>query len=139
MLEKNKAMVRNTFEEVWNRGNFSVVNERFSTDYVGHSINEIQGPEGGKQFAAMMRSAFPDFHYTVKDEIAEGDKVVHRWTVRGTHEGQFQGISPTGKQVTITGISIYRIANGKIVEGWTNADMLGLMQQLGAVQEPERV
>lgn len=84
-----------------------------------------------------MRSVFPDFRYTVEDEIAEGNWVVHRWTVRGTHEGAFQVVSPTGKQVKITGISIYRIASGKLVEGWTNADMLDLMQQLDALPAPE--
>jgi steroid delta-isomerase-like uncharacterized protein len=138
MSEQNKQMVRRTFEANWNRGDFAVIDERFSADYVGHSATEIHGPEGGKQFTAMMRSAFPDFHYTVEEEIGEGDRVVHRWTVRATHEGEFQGLPPTGKQVTITGISIYRVADGKLVEGWTNADMLGLMQQLGAVPAPER-
>lgn len=139
MSEQNKKIVRRTFKEIWNHGNLAVVDERFSADYVGHSTPEIHGPEGGKQFAAMMRSAFPDFHYTVEDEIAEGDRVVHRWTARGTHEGEFQGMPPTGKQVTITGISVYRVANGKLVEGWTDADMLGLLQQLGTVPRPEKV
>lgn len=136
MSEQNKKLVRQTFEEVWNRGNYAVIDERFAGDYVGHSVSEIEGPEGAKGFAAAMRGAFPDFQYTVEDEIAEGDRVGHRWTARGTHEGEFQGIPPTGEQVTITGISIYRVANGKLVEGWTNADMLGLMQQLGAVPAP---
>ena len=136
MPEQNKVMVRRTCEEIWNRGNLAVIDERFASDYLGHSSAEIQGPESAKQFAAAMRSAFPDFHYTVEDQIAEGDRVVTRWTARGTHEGEFQGIPPTGKQVTITGIGIFRIANGKIIESWTNADMLGLMQQLGAVPAP---
>lgn len=137
MSEQNKKLVHQTFEAVWNRGEYGVIDERLAADYVGHSATEIHGPEGGKQFAAMMRSAFPDFEYTVEDEIAEGDKVVNRWVVQATHQGEFQGVPPTGKEVTITGISIYRIANGKIVEGWTNADMLSLMQQLGAVPAPE--
>ena len=135
MSEQHKKRVRETFEQIWNHGNFAVIDERFSADYVGHSATEIHGPQGAKQFAAMMRGAFPDFQYTVEDEISEGDRVVQRWTVRATHEGAFQGIPPSGKRVTITGISIYRVANGKLVEGWTNADMLGLMQQLGAVPE----
>lgn len=135
MSEQNKKIVRRTFEEIWNRGNLAVIEERFSRDYAGHSTNNVRGQEGAKQFATEMRSAFPDFHYTVEDEIAEGDKVVHRWTLRGTHQGTFQGIPPTGRQVTITGISIRRIAGGKLVEGWTNADLLGLLQQLGAVPE----
>lgn len=133
MSEQNKKLVRETFEAIWNRGDFTVFDERFSADYAGHSSAEIEGLEGAKQFVAAMRSAFPDFHYTVEDEIAKGDKVVNRWVVRATHEGEFQGIPPTGKRVTITGISIYRLADGKLVEGWTEADMLGLMQQLGAI------
>jgi steroid delta-isomerase-like uncharacterized protein len=135
----NKLTVHRTFEEIWNRSNFAVIDERFASDYVGHSATEIQGPEGAKQFVAAMRNAFPDFQYTVEDEIAEGDKVVHRWSARGTHTGEFQGIPPTSAQVTITGISICRVANGKIVEGWTNVDMLGLLQQLGAAPAPQQV
>jgi steroid delta-isomerase-like uncharacterized protein len=136
---QNKAMVRRTFEEIWNRGNQAIIEERFAQDYVGHSLADIHGPQGGKQFAAMMRRAFPDYQYTVEDEIAEGDRVVQRWTARGTHEGEFQGIPPTGEQVTITGISIYRVANGKLVEGWTSANILGLLQQIGAAPVPERL
>jgi len=138
MSERNKQMVRQTFEAIWNRGDFSVFDERFSADYVGHSATEIEDIEGAKRFVETMRSAFPDFHYRVEDEIAEDDKVVNRWTVHATHEGEFQGIPATGKQVTIRGISIYRLADGKLVEGWTNADMLGLLQQLGAVPAPEQ-
>jgi steroid delta-isomerase-like uncharacterized protein len=130
--EQNKTLVRRTFEQIWNRGDLGVIDERFASDYAGHSMAEIRGPEGGKRFVAAMREAFPDFYYTIEDEIAEGDRVVHRWTARGTHVGPFQGISPTGKRVTIAGTSIYRVAGGKLVEGWTNTDMLDLLQQLGA-------
>ena len=137
MTEQDKKMVRSTFEDIWNRGNLAAIDERFTSDYVGHSIRDIHGPEGSKQFATAMRSAFPDYHYTVEDELANGNRVVHRWTARGTHMGEFQGIAPTGKQVTITGISIYRVANGKLIEGWTNADMLSLLQQLGVISAPE--
>jgi steroid delta-isomerase-like uncharacterized protein len=126
MPDQNKAIVRRTFEEILNQGNFAIINERFASDYVGHAITEVEGPDDAKQFAAAMRNAFPDFQYTIEDEIAEGDRVVHRWTARGTHKGEFQGIPPTGEQVKITGISVYRLADGKMVEGWTNADMLGM-------------
>jgi predicted ester cyclase len=138
MSEQNRAMVRRTFEEIWNRGNESIFEERFARDYIGHSFTDVHGPEGGRQFAAMLHHAFPDFHYTVEDEIAEGDRVAQRWTARGTHDGEFQGIPPTGEQVTMTGISIYRVANDKLVEGWTNVDMLGLLHQIGAAPVPER-
>ncbi|MFN2198908.1 MAG: ester cyclase [Anaerolineales bacterium] len=138
MSEPNKMMVRRTFEAIWNQANETIFEERFARDYVGHSLTEIHGPQGGRQFAAMMRRAFPDFHYTIEDEIAEGDRVVQRWTARGTHTGNFQDIPATGKQVTIAGISIYRVANDKLVEGWTSADMLGLLQQMNAVPVPAR-
>ena len=92
--------------------------------------------EGYKQFFAMTHSAFPDFHSTLEDMFAEGDKVVQRFTARGTHKGEFMGIPPTGKQVTITGIAIHRITGGKIVEDWVNMDMLGMMVQLGVVPPP---
>ncbi len=90
-----------------------------------------------KQFVSGMRSAFLDLHFTIEDQIAEGDKVVTRWKASGTHRGEFQGVPPTGKQATVPGITIDRIAHGKLVEGWTNWDALGLMQRLGVVLEPE--
>jgi steroid delta-isomerase-like uncharacterized protein len=134
MSNENKAMVLRTMEALWNEGNLAVADERFASDYVGHAPGKIEGPEGVKQFVSAMRNAAPEIH--IEDQIAEGDKVVTRWTAGGRHEGEFQGIPPTGNQVSITGITIFRIANGKIIEGWTNADRLGLMQQLGAVPAP---
>jgi len=81
----------------------------------------------------MYRTAFPDVHFTIEDQIAEGDRVVTRWTARGTHQGPLVGIPPTSKQVTMSGIAIYRLVDGKIVEQWGVNDMLGLLQQLGVV------
>ncbi len=94
---------------------------------------EIRGPEGLKQYTSMTLAAFADLHVTVEDEIAEGDKVVTRYSARGTHKGEIMGIPPTGKQVAWTGIVITRIAGGKIIEAWANIDRLGVMQQLGAI------
>ena len=91
------------------------------------------GPEGVKQFIAAPRRAFPDFQTTIDDILAQGDKVVVRFTARGTHRGKFQGVAPTGKQVTWAGINIYQITGGKIAETWQLGDALGLMQQLGAI------
>ena len=140
MSEQNKTIARQIFEEVQSKGNYGLVDELVVSDYVGHTpLGDIHGPEGAKQFDAMLHEAFPDFKVTVEDQIAEGDKVATRWTAHGTHEGQFQGMLPTGKQMTMAGITIFRIANGKLVEGWTNPDVLDLMQQIGAVPEPERV
>jgi predicted ester cyclase len=84
----------------------------------------------------MLRGAFPNLEVTVEDQVAEGDRVVTRWITRGTHKGEFQGIPPTGRQVAITGITIFLVADDKLLEGWSNADMLGMLQQLGAVPEP---
>ena len=81
------------------------------------------------------RAAFPDFRLTIEDLIAEGETVMARWSCRGTHKGDLSGIAPTGKQFTISGVSIARFANGKMAEGWVNWDALGLMQQLGVVPE----
>ena len=84
----------------------------------------------------MYRSAFPDIQFTIEDLIAEGDKIVTRYTARGTHRGDLQGIPPTGRQVTVTGIIISRFANGKFVEGWLDFDALGMLQQLGVIPAP---
>ena len=95
-----------------------------------------QGRAGIKQFFAMTRRGLPDYHATVEDEAAEGDKVMYRVTFRGTHQGELMGIPPTGKQVTIAAIDIFRIAEGKIAEHWGIADKLGLLQQLGVAPGP---
>jgi len=135
-LEENKAIGRRAFEEVWSQGKLDVIDEILTADFVGHIAGSpgIQGPESYKQFATMYRTAFPDLKFTVEDQIAEGDKVVNRWTFTGTHKGELMGIPPTGIQVT--GIDIYRIAGGKILEAWVNGDALGMWQQLGAVPKP---
>lgn len=138
MSQENKKIVRKTFEEIWNQGNLDVADELIAGDYVGHSPpDEVQNPEGVKEYVAGMRNAFGDLHFRIEDQIAEGDTVVTRWTASGTHEGEFQGLPPTGKQATVSGVTIERIANGKIVEGWTNWDALGLLQKLGAIPSPE--
>lgn len=136
MSEHDKRLERHLIEEVWNRGNFAVVDELIASDYIGHSSrpgDETHGREGYKQFYATLRKAFPDLQVTVEDQIAEGDRVVTRWTARGTHEGEFQGIPPSGQHGAITGITIDRVADGKVVECWTNADDLGMLRLLGAI------
>ncbi len=136
MSKQNKMIAYRLLDELWNRGNFAVLDELVASDYDGHSSTEFYGPGGAKQFVSEGHKAFPDFQFMIEDQIAEGDKVVTRWTCRGTHQGQFQGILPTGKQMTMSGIAIFRIANGKLIEGWTNEDVLGMLQQLGAVPAP---
>ncbi len=135
--EENKALVRRLFEESA-VGNLAVMDEVLADDIVDHSAWEGQAPgrEGYKQALSYVFAAFPDARTLVEDQIAEGDKVVTRWTIRATHQGEFLDVPATGKQVTVTGISIHRIAGDKIVEEWTNLDMLGLLQQLGAIPQP---
>ena len=135
--EDNKANSRRFYEEVWNQGNLATADELNAANFVDDSLQPpIHGLESLKQFVMMYRTAFPDTHLTVEDQIAEGDKVVTRWTGRGTHQGAFMGIPPTGKRVTVTGINIVRFENGKAVEGWSNFDALGMLQQLGVVPVP---
>lgn len=139
MLDQNKAISRRMFEEIESQGKFAAADEIFATDFVNHvPMGEMHGPEGAKQLAMMLRNGFPDLHVTIEDQIAEGDKVATRWTARGTHRGEFQGISATGRQMRISGTVISRIADGKIVEQWGNPDLLGLMQQLGVIPTQEQ-
>ena len=140
MSEENKALARRSWEVV-TEGSLDTLKDAFaevySDDYMLHEAGEdIVGIEGLAQFVSMMRSAFPDLRITVEDDMAEGDKVVTRWTGQGTHQGELRGIAPTGNQVTMTGITIHRIEDTKIVEEWSNWDALGLMQQIGAVPSP---
>jgi len=138
MSEQNKAVVRRTFEELWNKGNLQLANELFSPNYAHHdpSTPDVgRGPESEKKRATLYRNAFPDLRLTVEDLIAGGETVVARWSCHGTHKGELDGILPTGKQFTITGVTITRFENGKMVEGWVNWDALGMMQQLGVVPE----
>ena len=132
--EDNKALVRRGFEEGFNQRNLALFDELCAPEIVYHNASmTIQGPESYKQYLSMLLTASPDLHITVEDQMAEGDKVVTRYTTRGTHQGPFMGIPPTGKHVTVSGIAIIRIANGMAVEEWANADELGLLQQLGVV------
>lgn len=139
MSEKNKALVRRAVDEVWNRGNFAIVEDIVSNDFVVHgttSAGEIHGAEGISQFYGALRQAFPDLEFTIEDQIAEGEHVVTRWRATGTHQGPFAGLPPTGNQVTVTGIDIDRLVDGKVVECWPVMDELGLLQQLGAITSP---
>jgi predicted ester cyclase len=132
--EANKAVMRRLIEEVINQKNLSLVDELVAPDYVGHYSNapEARGAEVVKQRLVIVHTAFPDWHTTIEDMIAEGDKVVTRWRASGTHRGVFLGIAPTGKRITTTGIYIDRIVNGKDAEHWSDWNALGVVQQLGA-------
>jgi len=142
MSDANKNAVRRLFDEVWNKGNLPVADQLFAPAYTHHDSSTPdfgRGPESEKLRANLYRTAIADFRLTIEDLIAEGETVTARWSCRGTHKGDLNGIAPTGKQFAITGISIARFAGGKMVEGWINWDALGFMQQLGVVPELAKV
>jgi steroid delta-isomerase-like uncharacterized protein len=140
MSEQNKMLVSRGIDEIWNLGNFDLIEDFVASDFAGHSsMAETRGPGEAAQFFASLHAAFSGLHFTIEDQFAEGDKVATRWRASGTFTGEFQGIPPNGKQGDITGITINRFANGKVVEGWTNLDELGLMRQLGVIPSPEAV
>jgi steroid delta-isomerase-like uncharacterized protein len=139
MLAENKVIVRRFFEEAINKGNMVMVEELMAQNFIEHGSapGQPSGIDGFKQFIAMISTAFPDLQVTVEDMISEEDKVVVRLTVRGTHKGKLMGtIPPTGKQAVWTGIDILRVVNGKIVERWSERDLLGMMEQLGILPAP---
>ena len=138
MSEQNKTNIRRLFEEVWNKGQLPVADELFAPTYTHHDSSTPdlgRGPESEKKRVTLYRNALPDIRFTIEDMLAEGETVVARWSCRGTHKGELNGIAPTGKQFNITGVSIARFTNGKMFEGYVNWDALGLMQQLGVVPE----
>ncbi len=134
MPMENKAIVRRLYEEVWNKRRVELVDELMSPSHAMHD-NHLPdsgvGPEAYKRNVARFVASFPDLHLTVEDMLAENDKVAVGWTISGTHKGEFRGISPTGKKVSMEGITINHIVDGKIMDSYISADYLGLMQQLG--------
>ncbi len=135
--DTNKDIVRRLGVEPW-EGNLGVIDELVAPNYVGHDAampEDTQGPEGIKEFVGTYLAGFPDGKITIEEQLAAGDLVATRWTGRGTHQGELMGIPPTGKQVTVSGITISRVKNGKVVEEWSNWDTLGMLQQLGVVPE----
>ena len=138
--EDNKALYRRLFEEVINQGNLETVDELIASNYVNYNFPApTPGPDGFKQVVGMFRTAFPNIRVDVEQVFAEGDTVIGRGAFVGTHQGPFQGIPPTGMQVKVPYIDIWRIEDGKLVENWVQMDLLGLMQQLGAVPTPGQV
>ena len=134
----NKAIVQQLIDEAWNKGNLAIIDELLAPNYVLHvdAPGAKKDREGYKQAVSMYRTAFPDFFFTMEDMIAEGNKVVIRCTMGGTHEGELMGNAPTGKKLKMTAISIRHFENGKIVEEWVETSMLGFMQQMGAIPMP---
>jgi steroid delta-isomerase-like uncharacterized protein len=135
--EENKVIVRRFFEEGPSKGNLSIADELLSPDFAMHTpLPASPGIKGINEVIITCRAAFEHLNVTIEDMIAEGDKVTARFTAHGTHKGDFMGLQATGKPITMTGIEIFRIKDGKIIELWGEANLLGLMQQLGIFPSP---
>ena len=137
--EDNKALVRRWFEELFNEAKLDVADEIVTPDHVSHDTSTPEhppGPEGNRQLVNLVRGAFPDGRITIEDLVAEGDRVAVRWTFCGTHRGEFMGVAPTGKEVEMGAMDLFRVAGGKIAETWSNVDMMTMMRQLGAIPTP---
>jgi steroid delta-isomerase-like uncharacterized protein len=136
--ETNKALVERFYQEIFSQGRLELAAELFANDYVNHDTGAPSGgwphgPEGIHTLVGAYRTALPDAQFAIEDQIAEGDRVVTRWSARGTNTGSLMGMPPTGRSVAITGISIERIAGGKIAETWVNFDAMGMFQQMGII------
>jgi steroid delta-isomerase-like uncharacterized protein len=137
--KENKEIVRR-FWGVWEEGNIGLVDELVGPDYVNHNPgmpNQPEGPEGIKVVVSMFRAGMLDLRVVIEDVIAEGDKVMMRYRIEGTHEGELFGVPPTGRRVSIESITVERVSGGKIREHWRVTDTLDMMQQLGAIPAPE--
>jgi steroid delta-isomerase-like uncharacterized protein len=138
--ETNKSIVRRLFKEAFEQGNLAMLDEIIDPKQVNGGPGAMpgmpSGPEGSKMLISAYRNAFPDLHFTIDQQIAEGDTVVTRWTAVGTHKGELAGIPATGKPATVIGLGVDRIENGKIVESWGLFDQLGMLQQLGVIPAP---
>lgn len=135
-VETNKAQFRRTYEEMFNQGNLSNVDELIAPECINHEVPpgmNNRGPESVRQAAMMLRTAFPDLHFTIEELVAEGDTVVGRVTMNGTHQGTLMGIAPTGRSVRQDQVHFVRFQDGKSVEHRAVRDDLGMMQQLGVI------
>ncbi len=132
---ENNAVAVRMFEGAWNKGDFSVIDELIKADAIDHSpLGSEKGSEGFKNIIGMFRGAMPDLKMSIEDEVYSGDRVVHSWKIQGKHTGSpLFGVPPAGKDLTLTGITIVRLEDGKIAERWTQLDQLGLLQQLGVI------
>jgi steroid delta-isomerase-like uncharacterized protein len=139
-IEENKAVVRRFFEELLSTDNFAVADEILSSDFRFYFAGspDPMNLEQYKEFLVARRAAFPDRRFVVDDIIAEEDKVSARFTMRGTHKGEFRGLAPSGREVTMCGIDMIRLAEGKMVEDRVEVDQLGMMQQLGVIASPQQ-
>ena len=134
MTEKMKALIMRA-EELWNEGNLAIADEMYAPNFVNHNPcrPEVKDLQSFKQYISATREGMPDFHVKIEDMIAENDRLACRWVASGTHKKDFYGIPASGKKATWTGMTIYRFDSGKIVEGWWDQDIFGMLQQLGVI------
>jgi steroid delta-isomerase-like uncharacterized protein len=136
--EHNKRIVHRYFDELWNRNNLAVIDEILETEVEGHAAGQtFGGADTFRQRSKTLYTIYSEPHFIIEDQIAEGDKVLVRWTLRGKHTGEYMGVMPTGKEVVSTGMNLFRLADGKIAEVWVESDDLGELQQLGVVTLPQ--
>ncbi|MEY7851296.1 ester cyclase [Natrarchaeobius sp. A-rgal3] len=142
MTTDSKALVRRDPEEVWTEGDLEVIDEIFAEEFVLHDPSAGGEPRGREEYRGYVetyREAFPDVEYEVEDAIGDGEYVTIRYTAHGTHDGEFLGLEPTGDRVSVSGMELYRVEDGAIVEMWTNYDALGLFQELGVIPPLEEL
>lgn len=141
ITEPNTELIDRVWEEAIEDGEMAVIDDVMASDYVLHtpaSAEPIRGPDGFKQYKRGLREAFPDMTVTIEDRIIGEEAVVDRYAMRGTHEGEFKGIAPTGAEVEFTGLIVHYVEDGKVVENVAEFDVLGLMDQLGVVERPDQ-
>ncbi len=137
--EQNKSIVRRWIEEGWNKGNIKIIDELYAANVVQHDPSSpavVDSAETLKHYVMAFLTALPDLRFTIEDLVAEGDKVVWRFSSRGTHQGPLMGIPPTGRIAVVTGMVLFRLENSKIGEVWVNIDTLGMLQQMGVIPMP---
>ena len=135
MSETNKVIVRRWFDEIYTKKRLELMDELHAEDFVWHGPSgaTVTSRDGMRDLLRVYIAAFPDVHFTVEDQMSDGDQVVTRWSARATHSGEFEGTAPTGNSIMFTGITISRLENGQLVEEWENFDEMSLMRQIGAV------
>ncbi len=139
--EQNKTIVRRWIEQGWNAHDLSLIDELYAPDVVQHDPSTpmpVTSSDAMKMYIGGFLAGFPDIHFTIDDLLAEGDKVLWRFTAQATHTGPLMNIPPTGKRATVTGMALFRLAEGKIAEVWVNFDALGMLQAIGVIPAPEQ-
>jgi steroid delta-isomerase-like uncharacterized protein len=137
--ETNRTITRRYFEDLWNRQDLAVAAELVAPSAVGHVAGaDLYGPDALRQRVETLCQVYAEPRFTVEDQIAEGDRVAVRWTFTGRHAGAFMGVAPTGREVRVTGVNVFRLAAGQIAEIWLNADDLGELQQLGVLSAAQQ-